>query len=642
MNSEYYKKIRNFAIIAHIDHGKSTLADRMLDLTGTVAKREMKDRVLDTLELEQERGITIKLQTARMQFNYSGNNENFKSEEPYVLNLIDTPGHVDFSYEVSRSIAASEAAILLIDATQGIQAQTLTTVYKALEYNLEIIPVINKIDLQSSQVEQTKEELFNTFGFREDEILLASGKSGIGVVEILNRIIEKCPTPDHSQYIKGGFQGEDVAPRLLIYDSFYHEHKGVVVLVKVVEGSIKNKDKIYSLGTNNEIEILELGYLRPDLVPQDELRAGEVGYVATGLKDIKIVHVGETLTTVEYKKNPPLSVPGYQAPKPMVYATLYPVNADDFQDFSVALEKLALNDAALSYQKEHSVALGSGYICGFLGLLHLEITQERLEKEFNIDLISTSPTVDYKVWLTTKDYSKLPNINIAYQNEDESFNIRAAAEYPDPVFVEKVEEPWVKLELLTPDEYIGSLMELCTKHRGIYKHMEYISGENAIKGRKHVNIIFEIPTAEIIMNFFDTLKSITQGYASMDYNFIGYRTSEIVKVEILVNYEPAQALSFLTHKSSAENRGRAIVAKLKEFIPKQQFNVALQASIGSKVIARETVQQYRKDVISKLYGGDVTRKNKLLDKQKKGKKRMKQFGKVEVPKEAFLSVLKID
>lgn len=642
MNSEYYKKIRNFAIIAHIDHGKSTLADRMLDLTGTVSKREMKDRVLDTLELEQERGITIKLQTARMQFRYSGNDEKFKSEDPYILNLIDTPGHVDFSYEVSRSIAASEAAILLIDATQGIQAQTLTTVYKALEYNLEIIPVINKIDLQSSQVEQTKEELFNTFGFRDDEILLASGKSGIGVIEILNRIVEKCPTPDHSKYIKGGFTGEEVAPRLLIYDSFYHEHKGVVVLTKVVEGSIKSKDKIYSLGTNNEIEILEVGYLRPDLVPNDNLKAGEVGYIATGLKDIKIVHVGETLTTIAYKKNPPLSVPGYQPPKPMVYATLYPVNADDFEDFSEALEKLALNDAALSYKREHSVALGSGYICGFLGLLHLEITQERLEKEFAIDLISTSPTVDYKVWLTTKDFSKIPNIKVAYQNEDNSFNIRAAADFPDPVFVEKVEEPWVRLELLTPDEYIGSLMELCTKHRGVYKHMEYIGGENAIKGRKHVNIIFEIPTAEIIMNFFDTLKSISQGYASMDYNFIGYRPAEIVKVEILINYEPAPALSFLTHKLSAENRGRAIVDKLKEYIPKQQFKVPIQASIGSKVIARETVQQYRKDVISKLYGGDVTRKNKLLDKQKKGKKRMKQFGKIEVPKEAFLSVLKID
>lgn len=642
MNTDYYKKIRNFAIIAHIDHGKSTLADRMLDLTGTVSKREMKDRVLDTLELEQERGITIKLQTARMIFNYSGEDTRFKSEEPYILNLIDTPGHVDFSYEVSRSIAASEAAILLIDATQGIQAQTLTTVYKALEYDLEIIPVINKIDLPSAQVEQTKEELFNTFGFTPDEILLASGKSGIGVIEILNHIIEKCPAPDTSKYIKGEFSGENVAPRLLIYDSFYHEHKGVVVLTKVVEGCVKKSDKLYSLGTNNEIEILELGYLRPDLVEHNELRAGEVGYIATGLKNIKTVHVGETLTSVVYKKNPPQSVPGYQPPKPMVYATLYPVNSDDFEDFSEALEKLALNDAALTYRKEHSVALGSGYVCGFLGLLHLEITQERLEKEFDIDLISTSPTVDYKVWLTTTDLSKIPNLNIAYQNEDKSFNIRAAADFPDPVFIEKVEEPWVKLEILTPEEYIGALMELCTKHRGVYKHMEYISGENGIQGRKHVNILFEIPTAEIIMNFFDTLKSISQGYASMDYTFIGYRPSEITKVEILINYEPASALSFLTHRSSAENRGRAIVAKLKDLIPKQQFNVALQAAIGSKVIARETVQQYRKDVIAKLYGGDVTRKNKLLDKQKKGKKRMKQFGKIEVPKEAFLGVLKID
>lgn len=642
MSENYYKKIRNFAIIAHIDHGKSTLADRMLDITGTVSKREMKDRVLDTLELEQERGITIKLQTARMSFKYSGEKAEFKSEEPYILNLIDTPGHVDFSYEVSRSIAASEAAILLVDATQGIQAQTLTTVYKALEYNLEIIPVINKVDLPSAQVKETIEELFHTFGFNEDEILLASGKSGLGVEGILNRIIEKCPTPDTSPYINGGFVGNEVAPRMLIYDSFYHEHKGVVVLVKVVEGSIKNSDKLYSLSTNNEIEVLELGYLRPDMVAQKELKAGEVGYIATGLKDIKTVHVGETLTNVTFKKNPPSVVPGYQSPKPMVYATLFPVNSDDFPEFSEAVEKLALNDAALTYKKEHSVALGSGYVCGFLGLLHLEITQERLEKEFDIDLISTSPTVDYKVWLTTTDYSKLPTINIANQNSDGSFGIRSAAEFPDPTFVEKVEEPWVRLEILTPDEYIGALMELCTKHRGIYKHMEYISGETGIQGRKHVNILFEIPTAEIITNFFDTLKSISQGYASMDYNFIEYRQSDVVKVEILINHEPAPALSFLSHKSNAESRGRAIVSKLKEFIPKQQFNIALQASIGSKIIARETIQQYRKDVIAGLYGGDRSRKNKLLDKQKRGKKRMKQFGKIEVPKEAFLSVLKID
>lgn len=629
------KKIRNFAIIAHIDHGKSTLADRMLDVTGTISKRDMKDRVLDTLELEQERGITIKLQTARMLFHYSGTNPEFIDDEPYILNLIDTPGHVDFSYEVSRSLAASEVAILLVDATQGIQAQTLTTVYKAFEYNLPIIPAINKIDLNSAKTEEVKRELMATFGFDEEEIMYTSGKSGIGVTDLLNSIVEHCPPPKVIQ------ENSD-KPRLLIYDSFFHEHKGVVVLVKVIDGSISSKDTLYSLATNEEVKPIEIGYVIPKMIPQPRLETGEVGYIATGLKDIKRFHVGDTITNLENKDNHIEPLPGYKQPKPMVYATLFPVVADEFEEFSEAIEKLALNDAALTYQRENSTALGSGYICGFLGLLHLEITMERLENEFDINLISTSPTVDYKVHLTTTNMAKVPMLNIAKRNPDGTFNVRSATEFPDPTLVSEIEEPWVRLEILTPEEYIGSIMELCTSKRGIYKEMNYLSGDTKIQGRNHVILKYEVPTAEIITTFFDTLKSITQGYASMDYTFLEYRKSDIIKVSILVNEEQASALSFLSHRTSAERRGRDMVSKLKDLIPRQQFKVPLQAAIGGKVIARETIQAYRKDVTAKLYGGDVTRKNKLLDKQKKGKKRLKKFGNIEIPKEAFLGALKID
>ncbi|MCA9385762.1 translation elongation factor 4 [Candidatus Dojkabacteria bacterium] len=640
MGTNYASYIRNFAIIAHIDHGKSTLADRLLSETGTIALRDMKDRVLDTLELEQERGITIKLQTARMSYEYSGDNDSYVSKDPYILNLIDTPGHVDFSYEVSRSIASCEAAILLVDATQGIQAQTLTTVYKALEYDLEIIPAINKVDLPSAQVEKVTDELINTFGFSKEEIILTSGKSGIGVSELLNAIIERCPAPTVG--VESKQELDSKPPRMMIYDSFYHEHKGVVVLVKMVDGKITEQDNLFSIGSGEKVEPIEIGYMRPIMEKQKELLAGEVGYIATGLKDIKLIHVGDTLTTEKYRKGNIEQLPGYQPPKAMVYASLFPVEANDFEEFSQSLEKLALNDAALSYQREHSLALGSGYLCGFLGLLHLEITQERLEKEFDIDLISTSPTVDYKVWLTTKDMSKVPMLSVAQQNEDDSFNVRTAGEFPDPTLIEKVEEPWVRLEVLTPDEYIGNIMELCQNHRGEYKRMEYISSEAVIEGKKHVILKYEIPTAEIITTFFDTLKSATQGYATMDYEFIGYREADIVKVGVLVNSEDAGALSFLTHRDKAERRGRDLVKKLKELIPRQQFKVPIQAAIGGKVIARETIQAYRKDVTAKLYGGDVTRKKKLLEKQKKGKKRLKSFGSVEIPKEAFLGALRVD
>jgi GTP-binding protein LepA len=630
----YQNKIRNFSIIAHIDHGKSTLADRILEITGSVSKREMKDRILDTLELEQERGITIKLQTARMNWNYGGDNPDFKSDEPYILNLIDTPGHVDFSYEVSRSLASSEGAILLVDATQGIQAQTLTTVYKALEYDVEIIPVINKIDLPSSQIEQTILDLNKTFGFREDEIILTSGKTGMGVTELLDRIIEKCPAPMNNTI--------DRPTRMMVYDSFYHEHKGVVVLVKVVDGSIKSNDKIYAIGSSITVEPIEIGYLLPNMNKQEQLVAGEVGYIATGLKDIKLLHVGDTITLEKFREENLNSLDKYIPPKPMVYATLFPVDAADFAEFSVALEKLALNDAALTYQRVNSPALGSGFICGFLGLLHLEITQERLENEFNLDLISASPTVEFKVWLATTDMSKVPEMSISRKNEDGSFNVRTASEFPDRSLIQRIQEPWVKLEIITPDTYIGGIMELCEKHRGVYKSLEYISGNEKVKGQKHVQIAYEIPTIEIITSFFDNMKSITQGYASMDYEFLEYRDSEIVKVAVLVNYVPAEALSFLTHYIHAETRGKDLVSKLKDLIPRQQFKIALQAAIGGKVIARETIAAFRKDVTAKLYGGDVTRKKKLLEKQKKGKKKLKMLGNVEIPKEAFLGALKVD
>lgn len=615
MQNSDTSKIRNFSIIAHIDHGKSTLADRMLEVTGTVAAREMTDRVLDTLELEQEKGITIKLQTARMQ--YKG----------HILNLIDTPGHVDFSYEVSRSLAASEGALLLVDATQGIQAQTLTTVYKALEYNLDIIPVINKIDLPSAEVEKTIAEINSNFGFDRDEIILASGKTGIGVEEILDAVIERISAP----------KGSATAPtQALIFDSFYHEHKGVVALVKVENGYIKNDSSLYVINSDLQLTPLEIGYLKPTLNKQPQISTGEVGYVATGLKDIRSLHVGDTITLAATKDAGTL--PGYAAPKPMVFASIFPVEADDFPQFQEALEKLALNDSALTYQKETSQALGSGFNCGFLGLLHLEVAQERLEREFDLSLVTTTPSVEYMLKLNTKDMSKIPGVNIANVDEQDYLHIRGAAEYPDPSLIAEIKEPWSKVEIVTPDTYLGEIMDLATKHRGIYIKLEYLSTQ-VIAGKRHVIVHYELPTAEIITDFFDKLKSISQGFASMDYELIEHRASEIVKVTILVNNEKVDALSFLAHRTVAEYRGRRLVQKLVELIPRQQFKVPIQAAIGGQIIARETIQDYRKDVTAKLYGGDITRKMKLLEKQKKGKKRLKQFGNVEIPKEAFLSAL---
>ncbi len=609
-----FNKIRNFSIIAHIDHGKSTLADRMLEITKTVNNRNKKDRILDTLELEQEKGITIKLQTARMKY------------KDHILNLIDTPGHVDFSYEVSRSLKASEGALLLIDGTKGIQAQTFTTVYKALEYDLEIIPVINKIDLDSAQIKKTKQEIIDNFGFKKEDIYLTSAKTGKGVEEILQGIIDKIPPP---KITNNKLQA-------LIFDSFYHEHKGVVVLIKLENGDLKEHDLLHVINSNLNIEPLEIGYLKPNLIPKKIIRSGEVGYIATGLKDIRKIYVGDTITLKKYT-NQVKALSGYKKPKPMVYATLFPIDADDFSDLKDALEKLSLNDAALEYSKESNKALGSGFNCGFLGLLHLEITQERLEREFDLDLISTTPSVEYILSLVTDDMSKLKNINTANFDNQGLLHIKNASQFPDPVLIESIEEPFSQLEIITPDKYIGNIMELAEKHRGNYKKMEYLSSE-LIAGEKHVMLEYEIPTAEIIVNFFDKLKSISQGYASMDYKFIEYRTSNIIKVTILVNNNEVEALSFLSHKDVADSRARKLIEKLKDLIPKQQFKIPIQAAIGGKIIGRETIPALRKDVTAKLYGGDVTRKKKLLEKQKKGKKRLKQFGNVEIPKNVFIKL----
>lgn len=646
-------KIRNFCIIAHIDHGKSTLADRLLEQTGTLAKRDIKDRVMDTLELEQERGITIKLQTARMKHQYTPSRslaltkgEVAQPEGVYTLNLIDTPGHVDFSYEVSRSVAACEGALLLIDVTQGIQAQTLSTMYKAMEQDLVVIPVLNKVDLPNADVDRVKLEVMDAFGFDEDEIILASGKSGIGVPEILDAIVERVPAPTPSPALPL-VEGEVAKPegaeplQALIFDSFFHEYKGVVALVKVASGQINKQKKLYFIGTQVEVSPVEIGYLNPKLQPQESIGTGEVGYIATGLKDIKSIHVGDTVTDIRDNKSHLEVKPliGYQPPKPMVFASLYPIEASDFPDFQEAVEKLGLNDSAFTYQRENSQALGTGFVCGFLGLLHLEIVQERLEREFNIDLISTTPTVEFKLKLTTTDYSKIPNINTAHIDNEGFLHVRTAAEFPDPSLIEEVQEPWVRLEIFTPEECVGVVMELGKQSRGVFKSMDFLTkGTSLVK--QHSVIVFEVPSLEIMVNFFDRLKSLTHGYASMDYSFLEYRRGDIVKVRVMVNYEDAESLSFLVHSTNAERRGRAMVEKLVEIIPRQQFKVPIQAAIGGKVLARSDIQAYRKDVTAGMYGGDETRKKKLLEKQKKGKKKMKAIGKVEIPKEAFLAALK--
>ncbi len=592
------QNIRNFCIIAHIDHGKSTLADRLLEYTNTVSKREMKDQLLDQMDLERERGITIKLQPVRMDYKLEG--------KEYILNLIDTPGHVDFTYEVSRSLACCEGAILVVDSTQGIEAQTLANVHLAQEHNLKIIPIVNKIDLPNSDRKKTAEEIMEIFGFEESEILYASGKTGEGVDEILKAVVERVPAP----------AGNPESPlRALIFDSVYDTHRGVVSFVRIFDGSITKNKAIKMIGTNTEAQALEIGFFRPKFEAQPQILTGEVGYIVTGLRDVSKARVGDTITLKEFKNVEQL--PGYKLVKPMVYATIFPTSAEDYPELRDAMEKLKLSDAALSFEPENIPSIGFGFRTGFLGLLHMDIVQERLSREYGLDLVLTAPSVAYKVSLTN--------------GEEET--IHTPAEWPDPSIIKSVEEPWMKVEILTPEEYIGSILEISIQRRAISKDIKYL-------GQNRVLMEFEMPLANIIVDFYDKLKSVSSGYASLNYDFIDSRVGELTKIDILVSGEPVEALAMIAHRSTAESDGRDLISKLKDLIPKQQFEIALQAAIGGKVIARETIKAYRKDVTGYLYGGDVTRKMKLLNKQKKGKKRMKMIGKVEIPQEAFLAVLK--
>ncbi|OGB87431.1 elongation factor 4 [candidate division WOR-1 bacterium RIFCSPLOWO2_02_FULL_46_20] len=589
-------KIRNFSIIAHIDHGKSTLADRLLEYTRTIDKRNMREQVLDSMELERERGITIKSQAIRMK--YKG----------YILNLIDTPGHVDFSYEVSRSLAACEGALLIVDATQGIEAQTLANTNLALANNLKIIPVINKIDLPGAEVQMAKEELMHTLGFAENEILLASAKEGTGIEEILKAIIDKVPPP----------QGDENKPlQALIFDSHYDTYRGVIVYIKVVNGRLNTGDNILFMGTGKKFEALEIGTFCLSLIPKTALESGEVGYLIANIKNIADAHVGDTITTVTQGAQKALA--GYRPIKPMVFCGFYPINGEEYEALKEALEKLQLNDAALFYEAETSAALGFGFRCGFLGLLHMEITQQRLAREFNLGLIATTPNVIYKINLNNK----------------KSIQIDNPTKFPDASTVASIEEPYFKVSIFTPSEYVGAIMQLATDKRGNFINLEYIDQKRAI-------ITYEMPLSEVIIEFHDLLKSVSRGYASMDYEQIGYKASDLVKLDILINQEPVDALSFIVHRDRAQYYGRKLCERLVEEIPRQMFSIPIQAAVGSKVIARETVTAKRKDVLAKCYGGDVSRKRKLLEKQKEGKKKMKRIGKVDIPQEAFLAVLRLN
>jgi len=593
-------KIRNFSIIAHIDHGKSTLADRILEITHAVSQREMRDQYLDRMDLERERGITIKAAAVRLAYEA-------KDGSTYAFNLIDTPGHVDFSYEVSRALNACEGAVLLVDASQGIEAQTLANLHLALEADLEIIPVVNKIDLPQAQPERVGIELQQVIGCAEDDILFVSGKSGQGVEELLEAIVARVPAPI----------GDAVgSPRALIFDSAYDQYRGVITYVRVVDGKLFKGQRVRMMATGAVHDIEEVGVLAPDPVQADALDAGEVGFVISGIKNIRDAKVGDTITDAQRSATEALS--GYREPKPMVYAGLYPVAGDDYPVLRDALEKLVLNDAALTYEPETSKALGFGFRCGFLGLLHMDIARERLEREFNLELVTTAPNVAYKVTLTSGEVTTISN----------------PSEMPDPSHIEKVEEPMVSALMLTPGEYVGTLMELCQGRRGILDGMNYIS-ENRVELR------YRLPLAEIIFDFFDKLKERTRGFASLDYEHIGYAASELVRVDILLHGEPVDAFSAIVHRERSYVYGRALVEKLRTLIPRQMFDVPIQATIGSRVIARETIKAKRKDVLSKCYGGDITRKRKLLEKQKAGKRRMKQIGSVEVPQEAFIAALQV-
>ena len=592
--------IRNFSIIAHIDHGKSTLADRILEETNAVSKREIKEQMLDSMDLERERGITIKLNAVELSYRYK--------DEDYILHLIDTPGHVDFSYEVSRSLAACEGAILVVDAAQGIEAQTLANLYLALENDLTIIPVINKIDLPSADIERVKDELIRTVGFSEDEIILTSAKNGIGIKELIEAVIERVPAPE-------GNKKEPL--QALIFDSLFDVYRGIVVSVRVVNGVLRKGDTIQFMETGATYEVLEVGVMCPKEEKKDALYPGDVGFLTASIKSIQDVKVGDTITSVKMPATSPLS--GYKPMKSMVFSGIYPVETSKFEVLREALEKLQLNDASLSFEPETSKALGFGFRCGFLGLLHMDIIKERLEREFNLDLIVTSPSVIYEVELTDKSVVM----------------IDSPSKFPASVKIKEVREPFIKTNIFAPKEYVGPIMELCQNKRGVYKNLEFVN-------ETRVNIHYELPLSEIVYDFFDKLKSYTKGYASFDYDFIGYKASNLVKMDILLNGEIVDALSVIVHKDFAYRRGRGVVEKLKETIPRQLFEIPVQASIGSKVIARSTVKALRKDVLAKCYGGDITRKKKLLEKQKEGKKKMKQIGSVELSQEAFLSVLSME
>ncbi len=594
-------RIRNFSIIAHIDHGKSTLADRLLQDTGTVSNREMKEQFLDNMDLERERGITIKLQAARMNYTALDGQE-------YVLNLIDTPGHVDFSYEVSRSLLACEGALLVVDASQGVEAQTLANVYLALESNLEIIPVLNKIDLPGAEPERIRAEIEEIIGLDCSGAILTSAKQGIGIKEILESVVLLVPPPRDTI---------DEPLRALIFDSYYDSYRGVVVYFRVMDGSVKRGDKVRLMASGKEYVIDELGILSPTQVQVDELHAGEVGYFAASIKAVADARVGDTITQVSRPATEAL--PGYAEAKPMVFCGLFPTDADQYPELRDALDKLRLNDAALNYEPETSSAMGFGFRCGFLGLLHMEIVQERLEREYNLDLITTAPSVVYRVT----------------DNHGVSTYIDNPSTLPDPNHRQKIEEPYVKLEMITPEEYVGTLMELCQNRRGEFKDMKYLS-----KGR--TTVIYEMPLAEVVTDFFDRMKSNTRGYASMEYQMIGYRENHLVKLDLMINGDPVDALAMIVHRDKAYNVGRAMTEKLKELIPRHQFKVPIQAAIGSKIIASENIPALRKDVLAKCYGGDISRKKKLLQKQAKGKKRMKSVGTVDVPQEAFMAVLKLN
>lgn len=594
------KNIRNFCIIAHIDHGKSTLADRLLEATETLTQREMMAQVLDNMDLEREKGITIKSHAVQMKYPHGG--------EIFTLNLIDTPGHVDFTYEVSRAIASCEGALLIVDAAQGIEAQTISNLYLALDHNLTIIPVINKIDLPSARIEEVSDEIIELVGCKQDDIVKASAKEGIGIEDILTAIVNRIPAPS----------GNPVAPfKALVFDSVYNSFRGTIVYFRVFDGKIRTRDKVKFMATGAEYEADEIGILKVAKVPVKEIETGSVGYLISGIKNVKEIKVGDTITHVDYAATE--AIHGFQEVKPMVFAGIYPVDSEEFEDLRTALEKLQLNDAAITFEPETSSALGYGFRAGFLGMLHMEIVQERLEREFNITVINTVPNVQFIATLTNGTVQTINN----------------PSDFPDIGKTEKIEEPFIRAQIITKSEYIGAIMTLCIEKRGLFKNQNYLTTQR-------VEIIFELPLAEVVFDFFDRLKTISKGYASFDYDYIGFRESHVVKLDILLNGDQVDALSAVIHRDKAYDWGKKICEKLKELIPRQQFEIAIQAAIGAKVIARETIKAIRKDVTAKCYGGDISRKRKLIEKQKKGKKRMKQVGNVEIPQSAFMAVLKLD